>query len=130
MGKGKEEYGPSEKPRYMLMPRFLHGLPLHDPLGILQAVTLGEALWLLVNGSLTEEGFANSWSWEAESSFLRKSIVINIILHLLRQHLLILHSSPLLVSSQSWEVGTFISSVSQKEEAGARSGVTQSEGTQ
>lgn len=62
MGKGKEEHGPSEEPRHMLMLCFLHGLPLHDPVGILQAVILDEALWLLVNGFLIEEGFANSWS--------------------------------------------------------------------
>lgn len=60
MGKGKEEYGPSEKPRYMFMPCFLPRLLLHVPLGFVQAVTLGEALWLLVNGSLIEEGFAHS----------------------------------------------------------------------
>lgn len=127
MGKGKEEHGPSEEPRHMLMLCFLHGLPLHDPVGILQAAILDEALWLLVNGSLIEEGFANSWSWEVESSFLRK--VINIILHSLRQHLLILHSPPLLVFAQSWEVGTFTSSVSQKKEVSEKRSDS-SEGTQ
>lgn len=53
MGKGKEDYGPSEKPDYTLMPCSLHRFLLNVPLGFLQVVILAETLLLWVNCPLT-----------------------------------------------------------------------------